>query len=432
MTDKIKTTLSPTRRGLILGGTASAALLARPGISRGQGSVPLTMTVWGAQAEVDAFNAVIARYTALHPEVSVRLEVNGNAMQAYQQVDTRLAGRQGPDIFRVQYQQVGRYASARAVVDLSKYISAEEAADFAPSFWQAASFRGRPFAIPHHTDTFAVYYNKEMFQKIGVVPPTTLDKSWSWAEFIRIARALKQEAGAPYGFAMSWQNAAFRWLPFLYQHGGQLLNADMTQSQLATPAGIETLAWTQSWFKEGLVPPSTSVKSAEQPQALFANGTVGMLMAGDWQIPFLAKNMTKYGWGVTFMPRDVAMASDLGGNCFAVSRDSKNPEAAANFVKFMTDHDNMRAFVGSAQFLPVRKSLMSETLPYELRPDAMKVFVEQSATIPSHLVGTVTLPLFSKINAALTDQLDLAFTSGQDPQATAKAIDEQVRAVLAA
>jgi hypothetical protein len=42
------------------------------------------------------------------------------------------------------------------------------------------------------------------------------------------------------------------------------------------------------------------------------------------------------------------------------------------------------------------------------------------------------MPNFSKMNAALTDQLDLAFTSGQTPEATAAAIDQQVRAVLAA
>jgi ABC-type glycerol-3-phosphate transport system substrate-binding protein len=420
-----------SRRSLLTT-TASASLLPLARKARAQTPTTLTMTVWAAQAEEDAFNAVIARYTQLHPDVTIRMEVNGNAPQTYQQVDTRLAGRQGPDLFRVQYQQVGRYASARAVVDLSPYVDAAYAADFAPTFWQAASYKGKPYALPHHTDTFAVYYNREMFQKIGVEPPASLDKSWSWAEFIAVARKLKQDAGAPYGFAMSWQNAAFRWLPFLHQHGGQLLSADLQQSQITSKAAIETIAWTQSWFKEGLVPPSASIKSSEQPQSLFANGTVGMLMAGDWQIPFLAKNMTKYGWGVTYMPRDVGMASDLGGNCFAVSRDSKNPAVAADFVKFLCDKDNMRAFITSAQFLPVRRSLMSEKLPYALRPDAMAVFVEQASTIPPSLVSTVTMPNFSKMNAALTDQLDLAFTSGQTPEATAAAIDQQVRAVLAA
>jgi multiple sugar transport system substrate-binding protein len=109
--------------------------------------------------------------------------------------------------------------------------------------------------------------------------------------------------------------------------------------------GVKALAWTQSWFKDGLVPPSTSVKSSEQTQALFANGTIAMLLGGDWQIPFLQKNMTKYDWDVTYMPRDVAMASDLGGNCLAVSRDSKNRDIAADFLKFAVDADNMRAFI---------------------------------------------------------------------------------------
>ncbi len=412
------------RRALV--GAAAAGIVASRG-ARAQAPKTLTMSVWGGEAEDAAFRAVLAKYAALHPDVTVRLEIGGGGMQFYQQIDTRLAGRQAPDIFRVQYQQVGRYASSRALADLGNNL---DAADIAPAFVQAVTFKGRAYAMPHHTDTFALYYNRDMMQKIGVQPPTSLEQSWTWAEFLQVARQLKQTGTAPFGFAMSWQNGtAYRWLPFLYQHGGRLLNDDFTQSQLSTPAGIETIAWTQSWFKDKLVPPSTSIKSNEQSQNLFANGTVGMLMGGDWQIPFLDKNMTA-AWGVTYMPRDVAMASDLGGNCLAVSRDCKNPELAADLVKFMADKANMQDFVTRAQFLPVRKSLMSAPLPYALRPEAMEVFVKQATTIPPHMVSTVTLPISSKINAALVDHLDLAFTGDRDPAATAKAIDVQVQALL--
>lgn len=414
------------RRGLL--GLGAAGLLV-PRRARAQAPVTLTMTVWASEAEEAAFNAVIARYKAVRPEVTVKLEVNGNSAQVYQSVDTRLAGRQAPDLFRVQYQQIGRYASARALVDLTSHVAAE-AADFGPAFWKAVSFKGRQFAMPHHTDTFALYYNRDMFRTLGVEPPTRLEAVWTWQEFLRIARDLKAKAGAPYGFAMGWQNAAYRWLPFLYQHGGQMLSADLSQSAMTSKEAIETIAWTQSWFKEGLVPPSTSVKSTEQPQALFANGTIGMLLGGDWQIPFLSKNMTKAGWGVSYMPRDVAMASDLGGNCVAVTRDCKHQDEAIAFLTFLTSAESMQAFITAAQFLPVRTSLMKGRLPYALRPEAMEVFVQQSATIPDHLVSTVTLPNFSKMNAALIDQLDLAFTSGQAPDVTARAIDEQIRAVL--
>ena len=417
------------RRGFLGGGLGLGAAQARR--ARAQAPVTLTLSVWGAQAEQDAFNALISRYQSLHPNVTIRLEVNGNSMQLYQLVDTRLAGRQAPDMFRIQYQQVGRYAGAHALVDLTPHLETDYGSQFGTPFWQAVTFQSRQFALPHHTDTFALYYNVGFLRSIGVEMPRSLDSSLSWDEFIRIARQLKQKGDAPYAFAMAWQNsAAYRWLPFLYQHGGQLLDADLRQPQAASTKGMETIAWTQSWFKEGLVPPSTSVKSSEQTQNLFANGTIAMLLGGDWQIPFLQENMTKYQWDVTYMPRDVAMASDLGGNCLAISRDSKHPDIAADFLKFVVNEENMRIFVTNAQFLPVRTALMEQQLQYALRPTAMKVYVEQATTIPDHLVRTVTMPNFSKINAAMADELDLAFTSGQNAKATAQNLDEKIRTVL--
>jgi len=133
---------------------------------------------------------------------------------------------------------------------------------------------------------------------------------------------------------------------------------------------------------------------------------------------------------VTYMPRDVAMASDLGGNCLAVSRDSKNRDIAADFLKFAVDEDNMRAFITAGQYLPVRRALMDADLEYALRPEAMKVYIEQARTIPDHLVRTVTMPIFSKINAAMADELDLTFTSGQDPTTTARNLDTKIKTIL--
>ncbi|GAV34581.1 lactose-binding protein precursor [Roseomonas sp. TAS13] len=419
----------PGRRSLLGAGIALAGAAARPVWA--QGAVNLNFAVWGNRAEEEAFRRLIAGYTAQHPNVSIRLELNGSSAQLYQQVDTRLAGRQAPDLIRIQYQQVGRYAKAGAIVDLSGQLDAGMDSQFAPALWKAATYRGKSFAIPHHTDTLAVYCNMEMFQRIGVELPSRLEDSWRWEEFIRIARLLKEKAEAPFGFACAWQNtAAYRFLPFLYQHGGRLLDADLRQPQLSSREGIETLAWTQSWFIEKLVPPTTSIKSNEQTQNLFANGTIGMMVHGDWQIPFLQEAMTRAEWRVTYMPRDLSMASDLGGNCLAVTRDSKNRDVAIDFLRFATTEANMRDFCLAGGFLPVRKSLMEGTLDYPLRPDAMKVFVEQSRTIPDHLAATVTLPDFSRINAKLAEQLDLTFTSGQTPKVAAENVDSTIRSVL--
>ena len=88
------------RRALL--GTAAAGVVAGRA-ARAQAPRTLTMAVWANEAEEAAFRAAIARYAALHPDVSIKLEVGGTGTQYYQQIDTRMAGRQAPDIFRVQY-----------------------------------------------------------------------------------------------------------------------------------------------------------------------------------------------------------------------------------------------------------------------------------------------------------------------------------------
>ncbi|KQQ74906.1 hypothetical protein ASF70_03150 [Rhizobium sp. Leaf321] len=389
----------------------------------------LTFAVWGGDSEVAGYRNVIAKFESANPGVKVKLDVMPFA-QFYQQVDTRLAGRQAPDLFRVTYQQIGRYASNKAAIDLTQYLEKDFGKGFTPAVWSAANVKGTPYALPHHTDTFALFYNEELLEKANIAVPSSLDEAWTWAAFIDNAKKLKTQGGSSYPFAMSWQNGAVhRWMFYLYQHGGRLLSEDLTASRITEKAGIETIAWTQSWFTEGLVPPSTSVKSAEKVQNLFANGTIAMMLNGNWQIPFVEQQM-KAKWGVTYLPRDVAMADDLGGTCVAVSRDSKTPELAAEFVKFLVNEENMRSFVNTAQLLPVRTSIVDKGIEFSLRPNEMKVFVEQTKTIPEHLVSTVIHPNWGRFNPKMADELDLAFTSGQSAEQTAENIQAHIERLL--
>src|ERR1700674_711697 len=121
--------------------------------------------------------------------------------------------------------------------------------------------------------------------------------------------------------------------------------------------------------------------------------------------------MTKYKFGVTYMIRDKAAASDLGGDCLAISRDTKNPEAVADFLQFIASKEYMKQFCEKAGVLPTRKSLVEPgALNYPPKLELMKPFVAQTATVPVHLAKTQTAPLFGRMNTKLADQLELAFT----------------------
>ena len=39
-------------------------------------------------------------------------------------------------------------------------------------------------AMPHHTDTMAMFYNKRMFEEAGIRIPTSVEDGYTWEELI--------------------------------------------------------------------------------------------------------------------------------------------------------------------------------------------------------------------------------------------------------
>lgn len=394
--------------------------------------VTIKFAYWAsAGGESDAFDALVAKFEEENPEIKVTKQ-GGEFKDFYTKLETRIAGNDAPDATRLQFQQVGRYSSNGVLKDITKDLPADFSADFLPSLWSAVNYKNATYAIPQHTDTLAVYYNKNYFEKLGITAPTKLEDAWTWDEFLDIAKQLKDKAGAKYGFAYNWtKNNSYRWLPLLYQKGGQLLSDDLSTSKLDSPEALEALKLSKSFFDEGLVPAGTSVKGTEDINTLFINGTAGMIINGNWLATNFDKNMTNYEYGVTYMPRDKAAASDMGGNVLAVLKKAEHPEEALKFIQYMTSKDSMTYFVENGIFLPARKSITADSLKYAIKqPDIMKVFMEQSTTVPANMAQSVTSPNMSKITALLSDELDLLFTQGKDPVEVQKALKTGVDEVL--
>jgi multiple sugar transport system substrate-binding protein len=390
------------------------------------GKLHLTFSTWGDPAETAAFQLIIDRYEQLHPKIKIDLDQISYKFE--QQLDTRLAAHVGPDLFRVQYQNLGRYTPNDSLVDLTPYLPPGIENDFTASSWSAVQHEGKTRAMPHHTDTNAIQYNRTLFRQMGIPVPRSLDESWTWEQFTDIARAIRRKTGG-YAIGMDWTfEGSSRWLNFLYQHGGALLTSDLRKSAIPSAAAVETLQWNQRWFHEELIPPSDSAKSSEYVSNFFVTGVVHMIF--DYGLLDLRARPPAFDWSVTYMPRDRQFASDLGGNAVGISRDCRHPEIAADFLLFLTNEQNMRDFVLAVGFIPVRKSLLKQQLPYQYRPEEMKVYMEQSTTVPVHLARTVTLPSFPRILRELGDNLNLAFSANQDAALSVDDLARSVRKIL--
>ena len=421
----------PGRRSVLKGALAGASfgVLGAPAVVRAAPKAALSFALWGEPVPVGVLKEIAAQYGAAHPDVEVTVQATPDA-QYYQQIDTKIVGHDAPDLMRMEYAAVGRYASGNVLMDLSGKLDANYGADFLPTVWAAVTSGGKVYAVPANLNTEAIYYNVDVFGALGITPPKQINQSWTWGEFIDVAKKLDSAKKTPFPFGMAWQVKPYRWLQFLYQHGGQLLSNDLKTQMADSKESIETIQWLQSWFTEELVPPSTAIKSSTDPGVLFANGTLAMVINGDWKIPAMTTAVgDRFKWSVTYLPRDKAMAADIGGSCWGVSRNTKYPDEAVDFLKYLTAANVQSDFVGRSQYLPARTSLL-KTVKYMDHQEERRIFLDVAQTIPPQLVACVSIPPFNKINLKMGDELDLAFTAGQSPETTVRNIAAYMKSVL--
>ncbi|MGN5634809.1 ABC transporter substrate-binding protein [Streptomyces sp. AC154] len=396
------------------------------------GADTLTFSLWGADSEIAAFQALARAYERRHHGIRVEIRMEPY-QQMYTNMDALLSGGRAPDLFRCDYANLGMYSASGQLLDLSPYFGEAERAAFLPALWEAVCHEGRPYAVPHHTDTTAVLYRKDMFRAAGITEvPESLNEAWSWDEFTEICARLRKKVHGVYPFVYGWQQAgAFRWLSWLWQAGGRILDADLSAPAIESAAGLRALRYTQDFFREGFVPPNSSVKSAAYPDALFTAGTVAMSFAGDFLLPTIDPALKKELYGVTFQPHGRYAATDLGGNAVVATRTTENPELAADFLKFLVEEENMARFCEQCVVLPTRRSLLGRPLDYAVRPDLMPVYAEQATALTPAMTAQVAVPSFGRINASLQDELEAAFVSRQPAEVTLRNIAEATRSALA-
>jgi multiple sugar transport system substrate-binding protein len=390
------------------------------GASTAQDNVELLLAVWASSlAEEQGFRDIIERYQAENPNVTVNLELLP-AATAVEQLDVRLAAGQAPDIVRVGFRgDAIHYAQAGGLVDLTPYLDDANLDDFLPAAMELMRYEGGIYGLPINTDTFGLFYNKAYFEQAGVTPPESAEACWTWDEFIEIGRQVQENSDAEYALSHLVTNGK-RWLSLLYENGGQLFAEDMQTPMIEEPEGIETIAWTQSWYTEGLVPPGNSMRGQDLAENLFANGLSAMLIHGNYIMPYLVENMDEGSWGVTYLPCSTGQGNDFGGTGLSVTKDAENPEAAADFVQFATNPDNLAAYAASTLFLPTRQSVIDQGVEWSTLGEEMNFFAEELLPeLNPAMARVMAMPEFPEIQRVLVDQLELAWTSGQSVEETA-------------
>jgi multiple sugar transport system substrate-binding protein len=220
------------------------------------------------------------------------------------------------------------------------------------------------------------------------------------------------------------------WIHFIWQSGGDFLNADHTKVTLETPAAIEGLQYLHDLiFKYQVWPNPETLKDYNTVTGLFTSGRVGMYLDGMWQMP-ACKTIKRFEWGVAPLPHNTKIATGYYIDGWFVPKGAPHPdlswELIASFLSPRTEDFVART---SDLGIPMLKSTARKDANILFNPLPVP---EQRVWLDSPKYGYQFpwTPNFADINEVLARNIDLFSVGQSDAKLTVANITRQVQPLL--
>ena len=273
-------------RKLRSGAIGMTALLAVAGASvpaAAQDPVTISyLTHWGPD-QVAQLQAVAAKFTEANPDVTVEIQpvTFGDLLT---KIKTQAASPGGPTvsgIYNLWLPELVRDGIAAAA-------PADQLADITANWGGGAvggaSVDGTVYGYPNEINTYALNYNKRLFEEEGITaPPAT------WDELLADAKLLTKKDGdlivqQGFGLINSWAAGVVPpYYSFVASDGGDIVDG-MTPT-LATGAAADTMAMYEMLIKEGVTAPEMGTADANTAGPFidnFASGNTAMIIMANW------------------------------------------------------------------------------------------------------------------------------------------------------
>jgi alpha-1,4-digalacturonate transport system substrate-binding protein len=205
-------------------------------------------------------------------------------------------------------------------------------------------------AIPSDLTAVGLFVNKSLFDKAGVAFPASIDKTWTWDEFIAAVNQVREKAGAKYGVVMD--RSGHRLRAMMYEFGSTAFAKDGDKY-----AGDDEAVQTMEYFRkinDDKTMPKSVWLSGEDGNAMFKSGQVAAYYSGSWQVADFNKNIKDFEWMSVPLPKQKVNATNLGGGFMIAFKDTGADEEAKKFIDWFYDDANYTEFAKLGGYLPVK------------------------------------------------------------------------------
>lgn len=375
---------------------------------------------------------IIEKFEEEHPGVKIKLEYHGWDEELRQNLVTALLANNAPDIvvgenFFQQYAELGSLIPLDDVlVDIKENLIG--------GTYAAGVYKDQIYGLSAFTGVFGFERNCAVIEKAGLncdEVPATWDDLLAQAEQIT-----KAGNGEYYGYTLQGPvgfsvGGIFRVAVYLAQAAAPMCKDDCTYPHFNNPDAAPVMQFLREINRS--TPPGLTFDPDEgRVYTQLFNGLSAYQIAGSWHVGWAkSSNCADCRYSSVPIPSDGQGASIIVGNVmYAVLKESKHPDIAADWIKFLARDDVQDLVYPTLGRLPSTRSALEK-----LRPtvdDATGAFIDQLLNNPE--LGI--LPQWRKDPQKLwqiyNDMLTEVLTTEEDVQAIMDRAQQKADEVMVA
>ena len=320
---------------------------------------PVTITFSSWIGSTKGMKKLYAKFKTEHPNITVQFQ-DVPAEESEKKLTTQVAGGNPPDAAYVDASNVATFAPRKALVELeSTYMARSDVAkpdDFVDAFRAQTTVDGKMYGLPFDGESTGLYYRKDLFEAAGITaPPKT------WEEFTAAAQKLTNPAKKQYGFQVFAPEAEYYFYPWLWQNGGELLSPDEKTALFNNDKGKQAADYYVGLAKYSS--PDYLNSNSYDARIGFAQGQIGMYMAGSWFAGTLNDEFPKIQdkWATAPLPSGTAgCKTTIAGDALVLFAKGKKQDAAWKWIEFLNKPENMAEWTYKSEgtLLPPRTAVL--------------------------------------------------------------------------
>ncbi|MEZ4661603.1 MAG: extracellular solute-binding protein [Caldilineaceae bacterium] len=221
---------------------------------------------------------------------------------------------------------------------------------------------GNIHLMPRFTGSQVIYYNKDLFDSVGVEYPPSEWGAWTWEDYTDMARKFVDTSGDLPRWGTSNYGLNANWLTqyWLRGWGAHMVDpADNKHCGLDDAKAQESLEWMRSIiWDEPIFAYGADIGLGVVE--LFLGQRIALMEIGPWNLGVQADGAT-FKWDVAPMPNGPAgTTTHQSVDGTMIWGKTQHPEESWELMKWLTGVDYGRLYIRYAQKQPSRKSLLPE------------------------------------------------------------------------